>query len=741
MDFNAMPNPYDFANPVTHADMFFGRSAEMSEIRYYLDHAAKAERPINIALLGDRAAGKTSILNMTELEARRREFCAVRIDLDENDAMQLMFFYKMFDGILTTACQCEAFGGLTGTTYQTYLNTTNTYTVPEDKLFSPFLFPIQYALAMKAGNSHAPVSNQQVKHDLSLVSKEIQTPVVVLFDESNVLAGSRVLLEKLRNIFMNIPGYMLVLTGTPDLFPIMDDVFSPIVRQFKKIGVKEFSDKSDTAACVRSPLAKFKIPVEVSDSEVNEIHELSGGKPYEIQLICHLLFRRIQGQRSSRMQLDLGVLDELRRELERSQDISSRPILGAVKSLNTKQLRALGALTACDGHASFDELWNLHYVFEGMGQFSKNQLQTEFEILKERKILFEKDGVVRFGGDYFDRLFTKYFAAEQKIKLDIRSLPFEIELMLGILRFVRPMKDFSVAAGVDSWSAIESLARKLADRSWEEDLFRTSPPFLEELYFEMIQFRKQGAVPALFVSLNFGGAGTAAMVTPQPGTSQDQLDKVKRNLTTVKSRVENLGGALLLERRDIPVASVEELAKKVLRSDNQTLRKAIAKKHGRRLSGAYLAGKAEEADLHASLALRYEPLPEDPGASVNLGYFFHARGENERAENLLQHTVQISGDKPETRALALYDLSILRMQSGGFGQALELLGRCADLLRELPESQRKCGCLEIPHLRDGRLTFSEAHGPDLQKICVETTALIGKLSASGQTGARSDGAS
>src|SRR5260370_13081734 len=100
MDLSKIANPYDFANPVTRPEMFFGRSEEMTEICYYLDHAKAADRPINIALLGERAAGKTSILNMTEIEAQTRECCTTRLDLDEDDAKsQFLFFYKMFDGI------------------------------------------------------------------------------------------------------------------------------------------------------------------------------------------------------------------------------------------------------------------------------------------------------------------------------------------------------------------------------------------------------------------------------------------------------------------------------------------------------------------------------------------------------------------------------------------------------------------------------------------------------------------
>ena len=93
MDLSKLHNPYDYTNPVSDAGLFVGRKDELEEIKYYLDHAKTASHPINIALLGPRASGKTSLLNMCEFEARSRGFCTVRIDLDEDDAKtQLGFF-------------------------------------------------------------------------------------------------------------------------------------------------------------------------------------------------------------------------------------------------------------------------------------------------------------------------------------------------------------------------------------------------------------------------------------------------------------------------------------------------------------------------------------------------------------------------------------------------------------------------------------------------------------------------
>src|SRR6478735_6936520 len=122
IDVSLLPNPYDFANPVSDPDLFIGRKQQLQEIRYYLDHAKSAARPINLAILGHRASGKTSLLNMAALAAQERGFCVVRVDLDEDDAKhQLAFFFKLFDAILAAACELGAFGGISSKTYDLYL--------------------------------------------------------------------------------------------------------------------------------------------------------------------------------------------------------------------------------------------------------------------------------------------------------------------------------------------------------------------------------------------------------------------------------------------------------------------------------------------------------------------------------------------------------------------------------------------------------------------------------------------
>ncbi len=176
---------------------------------------------------------------------------------------------------------------------------------------------------------------------------------------------------------MNIPGYMLVLTGTPKLFPLMDDVFSPIVRQFKKFCIGPFLKETETKSCIEKPLEKLGIkhPSEIFSletfSDVKEIHELSGGKPYEIQLICHFLFRKIQQGKAQRMELTLDDLDEVIQELETSQDLYSRPIIRRIRELEKNKLASLNLLCMGNGQLSFEQVWFFEYLRTGGRRFLK----------------------------------------------------------------------------------------------------------------------------------------------------------------------------------------------------------------------------------------------------------------------------------------------------------------------------------------------------------------------------------
>ncbi len=394
-------NPYDFAHPVNDDALFAGRGAEIADVRYYLRQAAKAPRPVNLVLTGARSSGKTSLLNKIGIEAVARGLAVARVDLNESDANPLAFFYKVYDAIILSAVTAGAFNGISGQTYSDYRKVMD---AGSGEVRMELLFPTHYASAVKGTGV---LSEPTLRADLGRISSELGKPMVILFDECDVLAKSRIELEMIRNIFMNVPGYMLVFAGTPNLFPVMEDVFSPIVRQFKKVPVSRFKDFESTIECVEKPLhslglSQAEVEKVVPRNVQAEVHRLSGGRPYEIQLLCHFMFRRLEARRARTMSINIDLLDDVRDELENQESGAGRRSVAELRKLTQAQLRDLARLTEFRGR--IDELYAYAVVYRGYAG-TKDELEGALGTFLESGLLQRDDeGVVSFAGDQFDEV-------------------------------------------------------------------------------------------------------------------------------------------------------------------------------------------------------------------------------------------------------------------------------------------------------------------------------------------------
>ena len=728
-------NPYDFANPVTNKKLFSGRETELDEITYYLDHAVHAPRPMSLALIGNRASGKTSLLNIAEQEAEQRNFCTVRIDLDESHAKnELAFFSKFFDAIFLSAVSQGAFGGRQGETFHTYLEMVTTNEIPEDKTFCPFWFPIQYAMATKAQRESVSLLDESIKHDMSQIRSELDKPIIILMDECDILIKNASILQKIRNIFMHMEGYMILLAATPKLFPLLDDVFSPIIRQLKRISIQEFKNEDDTKRCMNKPLREVDIdPVQVfSEETYEEVHELSGGKPYEINLICHVLFRHYQRSSRERMALDASVLEDIRKELDKSQDLSHRRVLQAIRDLSRSELRGLGLLCRANNSLTLDQLICIERVFYGEQRHKSRKLEQLYTNLRSKGILgLDEDDRLVFCGDEFERIYIKYFAREQGVPLRISEVPPAVTWTIYESNLFRrskiEMRQLAMTEGprpeeTDIARILKGLGQPNTDNVF--DKYRW---LAVDVYWLLVRNEEVDEIGILQMDTEFEWLSNVSWFYPQKPIDGSLERKLKEVCDRLASAVVAKDGQLRWSFEKVTPPLYDKMFLSVENTQDDVIRSRIARRHLDRAFYRYLEDRNPTAALwHADFARRLsDRVRFDSDDLNNLGYIFLSNGQFdfaidllESAVDLLESAVDLSvGESDVDRILPLYNLGLAYLVGGEVSKAHEILRKVGENLSEGSYSSESLSCLLLPEFQtDGVVSLTEEFSPDFHEV-------------------------
>jgi hypothetical protein len=667
MEISEYTNPYDFANPVTDEKLFAGRENELEQIVYYLNHGKKSSKPINLALIGERAAGKTSLLNMIESQAIKKEYLTVRIDLDEGDVLSEMhFFFKIFDSILNAAFESEYFGGHEGAIFNEYLNQTSAYTIASDQSFKPFLFPIQYAKAMEASRTNVIISEINYKRDLDKIKNEVGKSIILLFDECNVLSSSRILLEKVRNIFMNKTNYMLVFTGTNELFPVIDEIFSPIVRQFKKISVDEFKDLRETESCVIKPLLDIGLdPKDIFNfGTYRELHNISEGKPYEIQLICHNMFKSMQEGKQNQMVLNHSVLEDVRQQLESSQNLDTRPRLFDIKSLGKNELRNLNYLCKSLRRETAQEIINLEFVVYGNSRVEKTELTSSFQKFIEKEILLidDKTKYLKFFGDDFDKIYTKYYARERGVKFEFNNLPLFYNFynaVCNVLRINNKESFYNIAAHNNL--AVKNALSHLIEN---EELSVADDTSILKTYRSLFKFQNSNINHLYFTVLI---EGVEVFINFFTDTKDDvkkfngYLKELKKRLKKVNTKIEFIESGIV----KLKVPKREVLDKKIIELNSIEVTETLIEYHEDSFHQDHFNGDIELSLEHCKSIYELDInngkhySSKDFYGVQNVGYIFLLNKELEKAEECFNSLSESTNDL--NKALCCYNKGILNL--------------------------------------------------------------------------------
>jgi len=554
-------NPYDFINPVRDPRLFAGRKKELEEIEYYLKLSMSDDpKYFHIALIGPRSVGKTSLLNMIEYRANELGLLAVKIPLNvEMVKSDVLFFKEVFDGILTKGAERGLYGGLTGKIYRAFRRIVD---MLDASVEVPLLFGTAY-IGFKKERNVDGIPQQVLIHDFRKLHDEAKKngvpTIVLLFDECDLLAQNEALLQKLRNVFMEVEGYILVLSGTEKMFPAISNVFSPIPRFFKRINVENFKDIKETEECLLKPLNEEEKKA-FDRTCIADIHRLTNGSPYEINLVAHFMYRRWKDGTNPKIQLSPEVLDDVLNELERLREEGHHKIASKIKHYWIDQLKILKSLLE---FPKVPEDWLAEYVLLDEIDtiqtkdiyIEKSIIKDYIELLKNDGIIAEEDGKLVFRGDVFDILYLKYLCASKGV-LDVKEffmgfpddpiLNLHDKLMRAV--FLKGFQNCYIHTRFDRIERANGKIRRKAifeafnitvpSGEGEHVILEISPETHKEFYIgaqNSIRFR---------VNVEWMKEG---FVTQIKFKSEEDLKRFKDRLNALKDKLEFLGYKLILK--------------------------------------------------------------------------------------------------------------------------------------------------------------------------------------------------
>jgi hypothetical protein len=411
-----MQNPFDFSNPVTERSVLAGRGPEMQQASYYLDQSREGAS-YSLALVGERASGKTSLLNALADYANETGLIAANVRLDEGVAGDdLDFFREVFHSLMEACARRGVFGGEAGAEYDTFCRQILTHDLETSRAEEPLAFGRVYATARSQGRPIA-LSRRMLLADLAVIVDRCGAAgfpaVVLLIDEGDVLAGNHALLQTIRNLLMDSSHFSLIAAGTEKMFPAISEVFSPVPRQFVRINVGPFGSWEDTRKAILRRLVlagqEWAMP---NVERCREIHSLTRGSPYEVMLVSHFAYRDLTTIRQRvPMSVTPEVIGAVADQLEQ-QNPSVQETMSKLRELDKADAETIRELIDLDG-LSINRFALARMDFsqpfreEALSDESERVLEI-LDRLGQSGFVSIVDGSLRVDADSFQRALIKY---------------------------------------------------------------------------------------------------------------------------------------------------------------------------------------------------------------------------------------------------------------------------------------------------------------------------------------------
>ena len=380
--------------------------------------------------------GKSSLLNAVGQIAHRRNLLPVKIDLRESTVESILtFYFAVFDAAINALIDLGAVerdhDAVESWTQHTLLG--NTAHVPDlNQALSTGLL----IAARMSGKAVSDIPTTVLERDVAFLlalgeSKNIRG-IVLQLDNAGLLDDNHELAPSVMELAESSPS-LTVVTAAEAAGRLQEAA----PRAWTQIEVKPFRGAVDTLDAIMKPLVDAEeIELAPSLQTAKEIHDLTEGRPYEVNLVNHFVWEAITQGDQTEFKLSEAVLSRVLYELEQRGRHTSSSSVSAIRNLTDDDLRAIAELAPFEG-LTIRQLALGRLMFN---EFDDDRLaEVEDEITVQLQRLADL-GVLRLDHDLFEieggpesRLYLRY-SAEQRIDQRIEYGDTYARLATGVCR-------------------------------------------------------------------------------------------------------------------------------------------------------------------------------------------------------------------------------------------------------------------------------------------------------------------
>jgi hypothetical protein len=364
-------NPYSFGTPIRDEYQFAGRNQELEDIDYSLNQVMVG-KSLGIALIGEPGMGKTSLLNIIECHARSRGIVPIKVSLEkEFGSNELEFFRELYFITLLEIVKIGAFSESKSQLEQALRQLENASILVDNSL-TDLTFPLRFPrIYSRCINSQIilPILVSVIEHDFKLILTEVKRnknkAIALLIDNCDHISTS--ILEKMKVIITELSGYFVCFAGSNKFMQTPSEMLSPIPRILHKIQLLPFSTERATRECILNQIRSSPeySNIDIGPDLVTEIHSLTGGNPYEIQMLCYLMYQQAVREKRNILFLHPTIFENVVDQLEfQKPDITDEKLFQ----------QAIKTLTIDDLKLSID-----YYDFEGFTYDEQALCENAFE--------------------------------------------------------------------------------------------------------------------------------------------------------------------------------------------------------------------------------------------------------------------------------------------------------------------------------------------------------------------------